>query len=489
MKRIIIFGLLSVCFSFSDAQNADPRKAYEEFKKKAIGDYDDFRQQANRKYADFLAEAWKSFRTMPAISKPKEKPVPPVKYDNNQVKPLKNRPLPYDTVIAPAVIPEQPKPVAPVPEVVQPDESKKSFTFYGISCSVSYPSDNNFILSDVAQKSLSKAWKNLSDSKFNNLINDCLKARKDMNLCDWAYLQFLDKVAKACTGNDNNAAVLLKDFLFCQSGYETRLGVCDGHLVMLVATSRGVDIYDHKYFDIDGIHFYPLDCKADNMDICVAEFPGEKGLSLIVGDEQHFASEITQKRHLSSQRYQNVSAQVQTNKELIDFYNTYPQSQKGGDFGTRWQYYANTPLSETAQEGLYPALRLAITGLNQSDEANIILNFVQTSLVSKYDEEVWGYDRPFFPDETLYYPYCDCEDRAILFSRIVRDIMHLDVILIYYPNHLASAVNFTEEVNGDYLLVNGKKYVVCDPTFIGAPVGRTMTGMDNATAKAILLDF
>ncbi len=490
MKRvIIIFGVLCFSISFSDAQNVDPKKAYEEFRKKAIGDYDDFRQQANRKYADFLAEAWKSFRAMPTIAKPKEKPVPPVKYDHKQVELLKNKSLPCDTVIAPAVIPEQPKPVAPIPEVVQPDENKKSFTFYGVLCSVSYPSDDHLILPDIEQKSLSRVWKTLSDSKYNPLINDCLKARDKMNLCDWAYLQFLDKVAKACVGNDDNTAVLLKDFLFCQSGYQTRLGVCDGHLVMLVATGNGIVIYDHKYFNIDGIHFYPLDCNADNMNICVAEFPGEKGLSLIVGDEQHFASEITQERVLSSERYQNVSAQVQTNKELIDFYNTYPQSQSGGDFGTRWQYYANTPLSETAQAGLYPALKSAINGMNQSDAANIILNFVQTSLVYKYDEEVWGYDRPFFPDETLYYPYCDCEDRAILFSRIVRDIMHLQVILVYYPNHLASAVNFTEEVNGDYLLVNGKKYVVCDPTFIGAPVGRTMTGMDNATAKAILLNF
>jgi len=30
--------------------------------------------------------------------------------------------------------------------------------------------------------------------------------------------------------------------------------------------------------------------------------------------------------------------------------------------------------------------------------------------------------------------------------------------------------------------------VVCDPTFINANVGRTMTDMDNATAHVILLE-
>ncbi|MBR4564115.1 MAG: hypothetical protein IKO26_06670 [Paludibacteraceae bacterium] len=44
------------------------------------------------------------------------------------------------------------------------------------------------------------------------------------------------------------------------------------------------------------------------------------------------------------------------------------------------------------------------------------------------------------------------------------------------------------KLNGDYLLVNGKKFIVCDPTYIGAPVGYTMPNMDNKTAKVIILN-
>ena len=117
-----------------------------------------------------------------------------------------------------------------------------------------------------------------------------------------------------------------------------------------------------------------------------------------------------------------------------------------------------------------------------------LLNWVQTAFVYEYDDKVWGDDRAFFPEETLYYPYCDCEDRSILLSRLVRDLLGLKAILIYYPGHLAMAVGFTEDVKGDYILLQGKKYVVCDPTYIGAPVGVTMEGMDNETAKVILLD-
>ena len=71
---------------------------------------------------------------------------------------------------------------------------------------------------------------------------------------------------------------------------------------------------------------------------------------------------------------------------------------------------------------------------------------------------------------------------------MIRDIMVLDVAFVSYPGHLAAAVSFTQDVSGDYFLVNGKKYVVCDPTFINAPVGRTMPGMDNKTARVYLMD-
>ena len=56
-----------------------------------------------------------------------------------------------------------------------------------------------------------------------------------------------------------------------------------------------------------------------------------------------------------------------------------------------------------------------------------------------------------------------------------------------HPGHLATAVGFNEDVAGDYLMVNGKKYVVCDPTYINARVGMTMPKMDNSSAIAVTL--
>ena len=117
----------------------------------------------------------------------------------------------------------------------------------------------------------------------------------------------------------------------------------------------------------------------------------------------------------------------------------------------------------------------------------MLLNFVQTAFVYEYDDKVWGTDRSFFADESLYYPYCDCEDRSVLFSRLVRDLLGLDVVLIYYPGHLATAVKFSSEVSGDYITYDGARYTICDPTYINAPVGMTMPDMDNASAFIVVL--
>ena len=154
---------------------------------------------------------------------------------------------------------------------------------------------------------------------------------------------------------------------------------------------------------------------------------------------------------------------------------------------TRWAVYANTPLDKSIKTTLYPTLKKSIEGLSERDAVNKILNFVQTAFVYEYDDKIWGSDRAFFAAETLHYPYADCEDRSILFSRLVRDILGLDVVLLYYPGHLATAVAFTQDVNGDYLTYKNRKYIICDPTYIGAPLGRTMPGMNNQEAQVIVL--
>ena len=36
-------------------------------------------------------------------------------------------------------------------------------------------------------------------------------------------------------------------------------------------------------------------------------------------------------------------------------------------------------------------------------------------------------------------------------------------------------------------MVDGRKFIVCDPTYLGARIGMTMPGMNNSEATVILL--
>ena len=74
---------------------------------------------------------------------------------------------------------------------------------------------------------------------------------------------------------------------------------------------------------------------------------------------------------------------------------------------------------------------------------------------------------------------------SILFSNLVKDLLGLDAVLLDYPNHIASAVRFNEDISGDYILLDGKKYLICDPTYIGAPIGMCMDRFKSVPPEII----
>ena len=306
-------------------------------------------------------------------------------------------------------------------------------------------------------------------------------------LCDWAYLMMLGAMSDAVCGKGTNEATMMQTFLLCQSGYKIRLGLTKNRDLRLLFKSEHL-IYDLDGIKMDdGIYYLLQPVNNGGLNVCNISYPEEKPLSLWITQEQMFAENSSPERQLIPQE-SKIGIMSRVNKNLIDFFNTYPKSMIGEDVLSRWAMYARTPLSTETKDKLYPQLNAVV---KQADNvviaANWLLYWVQTAFVYEYDDKVWGHDRAFFAEETLYYPYCDCEDRSILFSRLIRDLLGLDVMLVFYPGHLATAVAFNTPVNGDYIDMNGKRYTICDPTYIGAPIGATMPDMDNKTAKVIVL--
>ncbi|MBR3871198.1 MAG: hypothetical protein IKJ22_00485 [Paludibacteraceae bacterium] len=447
-------------------------------------EYNTFRDKANKDYADFIRASWEFYEASPAMSKPNEEPIPPVIYKEEQEEREDENILIDNPITIPLPEP-QPKPIEPIKPQPQPIKSFCQFSFFNTYCEVSIPR-NLINLGSIDNEELANAWETLSNGEFDATLYDCLQLRDKMQLCDWAYLLLLKELSISAYKALNNESVLLTAWLYCQSGYQMRLANDGNKLHMLYASQY--TIYNQSYYQLDGFNYYSLLPISDKLQICSAAFENEQALSLQVSIYPTLKETTSQTRNLQSERYKNLKVSVRVNKNLIDFYDTYPSSELNSNPLTRWAMYANTPLTDNVKRDLYPTLKHQIQNLSNRQAIEQLLNFVQTAFVYEYDDKVWGGDRALFAEETLYYPYADCEDRSILFSRLVRDLLNLPVVLVYYPGHLATAVAFQTAEQGDYIMLDGKRFTICDPTYIGAPVGATMPKMENKTAKVILLE-
>lgn len=392
-----------------------------------------------------------------------------------------------EAVVVPVVIEVKPQPKPQQPII----ENKEAITptsvmFYGTNMQVRWGNAKQFKLKSTSKKDISDAFLELTAKGYTNLIHDCLELRKQYKLCDWAYYKMLQAISEQACGKGTNEAVFMQGVLLNQSGYQMRFALEDNTKLHIMSRMDGFP-YDRGYLTADGKLFFLMDgSKAKNLMVCDAAYPGEQMMSLSVAEQPLLSQTLSERRTVIS-RFVNVQADMAMNRNLMDFYNDYPTSYDGKDMMTRWAYYANTPVAKEISDKVYPQLRQQLGTMPKLQAANMLLNWVQMGLKYGYDDKVWGHDRAFFAEESFFYPFCDCEDRSILFSHLIRDLLDLDVVLVYYPGHLYTAVCFEQDVTGDYILVNGRKFTVADPTYYNANIGKTMSRMDNSKAKVILL--
>ena len=460
---------------FSQRQG-QARQQYDEARRKAEEEYAAFRKRANEQYAAALQRAWQRMGVQPAVPKPKE-PAPPRPPKPPVDKLPSTNPLPQAEVVPPAVLPPAPLPPIPAPEPTIPT---MQVPFYGTLCDLHTATEGlRFRLPAVDEKNVSNAWQSLSAEKYDGLLHDCLAQREALRLSDWGYLQLLGRACEQLLGKGSNEAVLLQAYLLAQSGYRVRLARTNRRLALLMPFNRTV--YGYSYTTIDGVKHYLLSHeKSNELYVCSAEFPREQVANILMDRLPDLGSGTQQDRTLQAQRFGTMKATVAVSQRLIDFLNEYPLSDA-------WNYYALAGLSDGAKATLYPALRSQLKGKSHQKGALMLLDFVQTAFDYATDQEQFGYERPLFGDESLYYPKNDCEDRSILFAILVRDLLGLDVVLVHWPGHLATAVHFPEEVDGDYFTIEGRRYTVCDPTYIGAGIGETMPQFQNVKANLVTL--
>lgn len=481
--RVFLSFIFLFFINITFAQSFEEK--FRAFQKEVIKEYQSFRDKANEEYADFMRAAWEYYETAPAIPAPKEEPVPPVIYEGEKDEDKEEQIIVVlDTIVIPSPQP-QPEPIEPIIPQPEPSVNFCRFDFFETPCEIRIPR-NLLKLNGIENDDIADGWEILSNGEYDVTLYDCLQLREELQLCDWGYLLLLKEISTNAYQVTNNESMLFAAWLYCQSGYQMRLAN-DGAKLHLLYASR-YTIYRQSYYQLDGYNYYSLLPLPEKLQICSAAFENEYALSLQVSTNPKLDKKYSPERILRSDKYSSLVVKSRVNRNLIDFYNTYPTSEIDSNHMTRWAMYANTPLTDDVKKSIYPVLEQQIKGLSKRDAVEKLLNFVQTAFVYKLDDEVWGGDRALFAEETLYYPYADCEDRSILFSRLVRDLLGLPVVLVYYPGHLATAVAFPTAEKGDCIILKDRRFTICDPTYIGALVGETMPDMDNKSAHVILLN-
>lgn len=468
------------------------REDFISFKDSVKQDYGSFRDSVNREYAEFMRTPWTAIKIEKHIDAPINKePEPDVEPAEETNKPIiKSSPIKIEEVVEIRYPLPQPEPIGPIIQIEGTPKLKDKdiqFTYYGTPFTIRQADLASFQLYGNDENAFADGWETLSQYTTNHLILDCLKARNDLCLPDWGYITMLEMVSRRLAGDNINEQRLLQGFLLNQSGYKVRFCYDDQKKLHVLIASPGI-IYGRSRYHLDDDWYYSYTQPSGNqVNICNFTTPGEKAIDLGINKAPLFTFSPCETREIKVERHPDVTLSITPNKNLIEFYNDYPQCTLDNSPISMWVIQGNTPVSKETKEQLYPALKQAVAGKSQYESLQFLLKVAQ-SFPYGHDDEIWGRDRAFWMDESWAYPKSDCEDHAVNFSHMVRDILGLDVCLIHYPGHLSTCVNLSDDnIPGDYIMHEGKKYIVCDPTFFYSNVGKTAPSNNNAEAILIPL--
>lgn len=442
----------------------------------------------NREFAQYLAEAWPDYplkKKEPPIKKPvpltvckpdTPRPLParqPVKHTE---KPQPPRTPPVDKSKNPA---NRPLPKVPV---ALPDNSLR-LSFYGTQVALAKAACNLPRLAGADEQSVANYWNALTQLPYIDWTNEIRQLQSSLGLNDWGMYLLINRTFEAkFPGRPDNEQTVFTVFTLNQLGYKAKIG--RSHQTLLPLIAFNCNVFNTTFFQYGN----------ENGTVYTVYNPGHADLSTIQSCRMEYGGAtrlmdmslttiptLYTQAALQPLKVGERSYNLSYDKNYMQLLGTYPCV----DF----RLYAESTPSEAFLQSMEEQLHPLIHKKSQEEAVNALLRFVQYAFKYKTDYEQFGYERWFFPEETVASAYSDCEDRAILFSQLVRRLLNMEVVLVYYPGrHLATAIRFDNpDTTGDYLNVDGKKFLICDPTYIGATLGMGMPQLRQVPIEVIRL--
>lgn len=542
--RYVFFAIFSFLFLSSFAQDDEYQKMIDAFKKEQMDminqskkemadlekEYQDYVTKINAEYAEFIRKSWQLYEEFVnqdlSMSLPKIKQVPvadkskltDIKSNEVQYKTVENLPQISDVssvnngenstshsasdnyVVRKVVTNNGVKNVntiADFPSYVKSKitaASNVSIDFYGKK--LDFEVDEKLRLahkgikeSDVADYFVEISTMTQETSFLWKQIDDYVK---ELGLNEWGYFCLLRSLSENIFSDIDNRVLFNFYMLRNEGGFKVKVarGKDSNKLTLLAAIDNKKEVYSYTFFrfnegDASQLKYYSIYGGGNsNESIYTYDFnEQDKNLKQMELDfyRQLNMGKCDVKRVLNFEKI-NSKIELPYNSSHIAYLNDVPM--------TVFPIYFASPISIEAQTIFNQKLNEIKQQYSAVQFIDILLNFVQTAFDYKTDEQQFGYEKYFYPEEVIAYPYSDCEDRSALFAWLVTNYTDAKVVGLQYEGHLATAVCFGDnvDVKGDMFSYAGKKYYVCDPTYINASIGMTMPQFKDKMPKIIKMN-
>jgi len=474
-KFIFIASLVSlfipgmIGFAQDKSYKDSLQKQFQDSKNSYQRDFDGFKNQNDSLFLSYLNQTWKEFKVFKQDRKPRPKPL---------VQPM-----------APKIIDniELPKPVQII-EIqdrdsirVQPGEQPPSlnnienisteidyFEFFGQKVGISKSGYRPIVAPDTRARIIKFFETYAQSDRLKKITRELYILSTTKQLNDWGFFYLL-RIASASVFKDVNDQVLFTWASLQKCGFDVKAAYNKEDIFLLAAFKE--KLFSMFYIRISGKNYDLLNFPdqasiADGVQSYESEYPGHvQPLSAFLNQLPKFANHPEYKNLY----FEKDTITVALNINLIDFFRDYPACEL--------VVYFNTPVSQHAMKSLDRILIPLFSGKSEKEKVALLLKMLHESFLYKSDQEQFGREDYLFPDEALFYPFTDCEDRAVLFSRMVSRYTSLTPVGLEYPDHVSVAISFNEPIIGDYIILNNDKYYICDPTYLGSEIGMAMDSM------------
>jgi len=483
---ILLFFGMSLpleCLSQED-QKTKEQQEFDKFQRDIKKDFTQFSERNDSLFLSFLEGAWKEFNLHEEQAKKRPKPVvqPSVKIPPD---PVDTAPSKHRMETIDAAEPDDPQ----KPDTRQSDDENNPaindperitpLDFYGHGIALPSVPDLLSVASINPADIIGFYKRYLQQKELIANAHELIEVGKRLRLNDWGMVQLM-MLASEVYFPTLNDRVLFTWITLQRNGYDVKTGH-DRKQIYLLPQFTG-KIFGNPYVTINGKRYTVIpipgqDFPTEGITSYEAAYPSEsRPLSLRLAG----LPALTEHPVTRNLVYRQETIRVQIATSLVQFLHSYPTCEL--------EVYFNAPVSEKAMKSLDEKILPQLQGKTELEQVNLLLDFIQRAIPYQTDEQQFGAEHYLFADETLYFPYADCEDRAVLFARLIRRYTGLKVIGLDYPDHVSTGIKLSNQQNGSFLIFGGENYFICDPTYIGAKAGMIMEGMQHEQPEIIQLD-